>query len=91
MTLNRYAAKRDKNESAIVDALKGIGCSVLKLSGAGVPDLACYFQSQWFLLDTKSKKGRLTKNQDWAETISPDAVKIVHSADEALYAIGAIR
>lgn len=90
MSLNRYAVRRDKTESEIVTALKGIGCSVIKLSGAGVPDLAVYFRSQWFLLDAKTKRGKLTAEQTWAEDISPDAVKIVRSAEEALIAIGAI-
>lgn len=90
MSINRYAARRDKTESEIVTALKGIGCSVLKLSGAGVPDLAVYFQSQWYLMDCKTKRGKLTAVQTWAEDISPDAVKIVRTVEQALSAIGAI-
>lgn len=90
MSINRRAAKRDANEGEIVEALEGIGCSVLKLSGAGIPDLACYFRSTWYLLDVKGKHGRLTEDQTWSEDISPDAVKIVRSPEQALEAIGAI-
>ena len=35
----RYAAKRDTTEPAIVDALQRFGCTVVRLSQAGVPDL----------------------------------------------------
>ena len=91
MSIHRHAAKRDANEGEIITALEGVGCHVLKLSGAGVPDLACYFRSTWYLLDCKTKRGRLTADQTWATDISPDAVKIVRSAEQALIAIGAIR
>ncbi len=37
--MNRKAAKRDTAEPAIVAALKKAGCSVVKLSDTGVPDL----------------------------------------------------
>jgi hypothetical protein len=39
MSLNRYSAKRDENESAIIKAFKNMGCQVQTLSDAGVPDL----------------------------------------------------
>lgn len=90
MGLPKYSARRDANEGEIVDALEGVGASVLRLSGSGIPDLAVYFRSTWFLMDAKTKRGKLTAVQTWADDISPDAVKIVRSVEQALTAIGAI-
>ena len=86
----RRRAKRDANESEIVEALIASGTSVLRLNGEGVPDLAVYRHSVWYMLDCKTKRGRLTELQTWAEDISPDAVKIVRSVEAALEAVGAI-
>jgi len=35
----QYAAKRDANEGLIVDALRGVGAVVVRLSSPGLPDL----------------------------------------------------
>lgn len=86
----KYGAKRDKTEAEIVSALQQVGAHVMRLSAPSVPDLAVYFRSQWFMLDAKSKRGKLTDLQNWNETISPDAVQVVRSVEQALEAIGAL-
>lgn len=86
----KYAARRDKTEGEIVAALERIGAHVIRLSAPSVPDLAVYFRSQWYMLDAKSKRGKLTDLQNWNETISPDAVQIVRSVEQALEAVGAL-
>lgn len=88
MSLRRYAAKRDKNETEIVEVLRASGATVLPLSGDGIPDLAVYFRSKWHMLEVKTAKGKLRPAQDWHESISPDAVHIVRTWQEALDAIG---
>lgn len=88
MSLKRYAVKRDKNEAEIVSVLQAAGATVLPLSGDGIPDLAVYFRSQWHMLEVKTPKGKLRPTQDWHERISPDAVHIVRTWQEALDAVG---
>ena len=63
MSLHRHAAKRDKNESEIIDALKAVGAQVYPLSAKGVPDLLVAYRNQTYLLETKSKGGKLTADQ----------------------------
>lgn len=89
MSIHRRAAKRDQNEGEIVSVLQAAGATVLPLSGDGVPDLAVFFHSRWHMLEVKTPKGRLRPTQDWHESISPDAVHIVRTWQEALDAVGA--
>lgn len=80
----------DANQTAIVEALRGVGASVLSLAalGNGVPDLLVAFRGQCYLLECKSKDGKLTPDQ-WAWIFMwKGDVAVVRSADEALKAIG---
>ncbi len=83
MSLNRYGAKRDGVENAIVAALKRAGAQVWKVSGKGKPDLLCLRRGVWYPLEVKSAKGRQTAAQ--VGTPWP----IVRSELEAVRAIGA--
>jgi hypothetical protein len=81
------ARRRDVNEQAIVDALEAVGAFVLKLSGAGVPDLLVAFRGRWTPLEVKSKIGKLTPKQ--AETaFKAGPFVIARTPEEALAAIG---
>lgn len=88
MSLNRYNPRRDANEVEIVRALQKIGCVVLRLSGAGVPDPAVFWpQTGWRLAEVKTVKGKLRESQkDW-----PVGVEIWRSVDDALRSLGVIR
>lgn len=91
MSLHRHAAKRDKNESEIIDALKAVGAQVYPLSAKGVPDLLVAYRGSTFLLETKSKGGKLTADQQvFFEAWDGGVLAIVRSVDDALYIIGAI-
>jgi len=88
MTIHRRAAKRDGNEAEIVQVLRAAGATVLELSGDSIPDLAVHHHSRWYLLEVKTLKGKLRASQNWHETISPDAVQVVRTWQEALEAVG---
>lgn len=91
MSLHRHAAKRDTNENEIMQALAYAGAAVHQISAKGVPDLLVAFRGQTFLLETKSKRGKLTPDQEaFFATWDGGKVAIVRSVDDALKAIGAI-
>lgn len=86
----KYAAKRDSNEKRIVDALRGVGATVMHLSSPGMPDLLVGWRDTTFLLEVKTVKGTLTEpEQDFFKTWRGQAA-IVRSVDDAMRAIGAI-
>lgn len=64
MSLNRYAAKRDANESQIIDALLANGFDVYQLSKP--LDLLVWRQNgvAFVLLEVKGPSGRTTADQD---------------------------
>lgn len=82
MSLNRYAAKRDLNEKAIVQALQAAGAKVWKISGKGCPDLLVWFGGSWMPVEVKSATGRLTKAQ--AAPLWP----VVRDVESMLTALG---
>jgi hypothetical protein len=87
-------AKRDTNHTAIVQALKDAGCTVLDLSavGGGCPDILVGYRGRMFLLEIKyertDKKGSdhpVTANQrKWHETWRGPTPVVVRSIDDAL-------
>lgn len=91
MSINRYNAKRDKNEPEIVKALQAVGALVVRVSGRGVPDTLVIFREQAFLLEIKGEKGTLTEPQvEFFKLVGRVAnIGVVRSIDEALAFIGA--
>jgi Holliday junction resolvase len=92
----RRAAKTDRNQSEIVQALRDVGASVYSLSavGDGIPDLLIGFRRSTYLLEVKDGKKKPS-----ARELTPDQVKfhaewfggacvVVNSVPEALAAIG---
>lgn len=62
MTLNRYAKRRDENESPIVTALRKAGVKVWYL---GQPvDLLTAYQKEFRLLEVKDEKEHFTAEQE---------------------------
>lgn len=91
MALKRYAAKRDKTESAIIIALRSVGATVVPISAAGVADLLVGFRDTTYLVECKSKRGKLTPAQvEFVERWNGSPVVIARTEDEALRGIGAI-
>lgn len=87
MSLNRNAARRDKNERALIDCFAQLGVYTHRLSGAGLPDLLCGYRGRWCLVEVKTSRGRLEPAQlafrdlavamrlPWAEVRSVDDVQ----------------
>ena len=62
--------RQDKNQTAIVKALKQIGCYVIKLSdvGAGCPDLLIGYKYTSILIEVKNKENWYGKKEAHYET-----------------------
>ena len=92
MSLWRQAARRDENESEIVRLLELVGARVWRLTKPF--DLLVGFRGRLWLLEVKTEKGKLTREQmrdyDLA-TADGLPVAIVKTAGEALRVIGAVR
>lgn len=61
--LPRYAARRDKSEPEIVDALKAFGFSVQRISAKDVPDLVLGKLGITRIVEVKSPGEDLTEGQ----------------------------
>lgn len=102
----RYPRKRDDNEKDIVAMLRAHGATVTHLDDSGVPDLLVGYQGKTFLLEVKLPSradgkahtrtaqggaGELTESQTkWWQAWTGEPAKVVHSAAEALAAIGVV-
>lgn len=90
VSLPKYAARRDGNESAIVDALQDIGAQVERMSKPC--DLLVRFRGQVHVLEIdnpeskyrKREKAQLDFLRDWQ-------VPLIQTIDDAFRAIGASR
>lgn len=86
----RRAARVDKNQQAIVQALEAVGATVAYLHavGSGVPDIAVGYRGVTYLLEIKSEKGRLSAVQKEWHYLWRGHVAVVRTPEEALDAIG---
>lgn len=80
--------KRDRNEAAIVDALRQVGVRVQPISAEGFADLVCWApQRGLVLLEVKAPRGQVTTAQQAARDAGWP-VQIVRTVPEALAACG---
>ena len=63
MSLHRKNPKRDSNEREIINALEAAGATVCQLSIKGMPDLLVGYYGNNYLMEVKSRNGKLTKDQ----------------------------
>lgn len=78
--------RADQNQSEIVDALRGMGVSVLVLSqvGKSCPDLLIGHRGKNYLIEVKSEGGELSKGQAEFLDTWKGRCFIVRSVEEAL-------
>ena len=82
----RLRARTDRNQAAIVDALRAIGCSVhcTHQLGGGYPDLCVGFGGRTFLLEIKMPGAPLTPDEVKWHMEWRGQVAVVESADDAI-------
>lgn len=91
MPIPKYRAKRDRNESEMLKALKTIpGLSVVALSAKDVPDLLIGYLGANFLVEVKNKKGRNRLQKGQSEFIASwnGQAAVVHTLEEILAILG---
>lgn len=95
----RRAAKTDRNQDEIVQALRAAGATVQSLAavGHGVPDLLVGFRGQTLLIEVKDSnqppsKRRLTEDQiKWHGDWRGGPLATITDVEGALRAIGVLR
>lgn len=81
----KYAAKRDKVESEIRAALETIpGLSVAVISAKAIPDLLLGWQGVNYLIEVKSKGGKLTPDQVQFHTEWNGQIAVCKTLEEVL-------
>lgn len=86
------AKRTDQNQAEIVQALRSVGATVQSLHtvGKGCPDLLVGYRGKNYLMEVKTRVGRLTKDeQDWF-TNWGGVVEVVKTPGAALLTIGAM-
>lgn len=91
MSLNRYDAKVDRSQAAIVRGLAQAGVQVFVIRTPC--DLLCYLQGRWRTLEVKTptRRGRPPKRYDQnaqQEFLASTNTPVVTSLAEALAALG---
>lgn len=87
----RLRAKTDRNQSAIVQALREAGCSVVSLHqlGHGIPDLLVATPSgETLLVEVKSAKGSLTPDQVHWISRWQGRVEVIRDPDDIARLLG---
>lgn len=82
----RRAAKVDKNHAELVKAFRELGYSVLSLArlGSGVPDALVAKDGKSALIEFKSAKGKLNKDQLDFVTKWHGAIEVARSVDDVI-------
>lgn len=88
MPLPKFAARRDANESEIIEALTRAGASVVQLSVKDVCDLLVGFEGVNYLLEVKTEKGSLSDGQFAFFESWDGQCAVVRSVEDALKVIG---
>lgn len=94
--MTHYRTNVDRNQRAIMDALRAIGATVLHLpaTAAGLPDLLVGFRGRTLLLEVKNpatrygRAGMAASQRQFAQTWNGAPVYVVTTPSEAMQAIG---
>jgi len=87
VSLIRRAKKRDATEQSIVEALRDVGCHILRLDSF---DLLVLRGSKLYMLECKSDSGILTDSQQYLIDAGWP-LHVCYDADDALKAVGLIK
>lgn len=84
--MTRWAQTPDAIQAEVSDALEKIGCSVVSLHrvGGGIPDLLVGRAKCNWLMEVKTKKGKLNALQEEWHSAYRGQVCVVRSAMEAV-------
>jgi len=91
MTIHRWAARQDENQATVVAALREVGAGVWAIRWPY--DLLVAFRGTIYLLDCKMLGKELDEGQQRTLRLLESCgctASAVHSAEEALEAIGAV-
>ena len=84
----RYAARVDRNQSAIIDALEKVGATVetIRSVHGGCPDLVVGFQGRNYLIEVKVPiEGRLSEIQKvWRDDWSGGKPFVIKSVEDVI-------
>ena len=90
----RYAARVDRNQKDIIDALEKIGASVeaIRSLHGGCPDLLVGFQGRNYLIEVKvPKEGRLSEIQKvWRDDWSGGKPFVIKSVEDVILWAGLV-
>lgn len=87
----RRVAKRDIVEIAIKQGLQAVGFVVWEVSSKGAPDLIAFHDNfGLFLIECKSKGGKLTRDQQTFHKLFEDCQRVIigRDIDQILAAMG---
>lgn len=80
----KYKYKRDGNEAEVVKAMEAIGATVNKINGRDIPDLLVSYRGKWFVIEVKTKTGKLREGQQRFQQVNCAPVYVIRTADEAI-------
>ena len=89
MTIKRWAARRDDNESGIVNDLRKVGAKVYPMSKPC--DLLVRFAGRLYLMEVANPENKYRQREEaQMKFLNEWEVPIVRTADEAFRIIGAL-
>ncbi len=89
MSINRHNPQRDANEKEIVDALKKVGCSVVRINWL---DLIVGYKGENYIIEVKMPKGKVSAGQQLIiDSWQGRKPEIARGIDDALKIIGVIK
>ena len=82
-------SRADSNQNEIVKGLEKVGAKVKRLTmvGYGAPDIVAGFRGRNYLMEIKSKHGKLSNDQRMWHATWNGQVAVVRDLDEAIKVI----
>lgn len=84
MSLSRRNPKRDSAEPAVVETLRRLGWSVLRVSVKDGPDLVCAKAGRCLVAEVKTGKAKLKPGQQHWVSRWPGEARLLRSPDDVI-------